>query len=238
VRAFDLLPMLLLGLLGTAHCVAMCGPLVLAVAARSPRSSERERRERFLPSLLAQAAYHAGRVTTYVAIGALLGALSPALAAAARAGGADPARAMASVQLVLSLASAVLLVAFGLALFGLLRAPAGIDTSRLPGFSSARDGMLGGRPAATFAFGLLMGTLPCGLSWAAFSRAIGAGAPLPAALLVFAFALGTVPGLLLLGAGASQLVRRHRRLLDLLAALLLIFMGLRVGAKAVIALIG
>jgi hypothetical protein len=49
---------------------------------------------------------------------------------------------------------------------------------------------------------------------------------------VFAFALGTVPGLLLLGSGASGFARRYQSHLDILAGLLLIFMAAELTVKA------
>ena len=47
-----------------------------------------------------------------------------------------------------------------------------------------------------------------------------------------AFALGTVPGLLLLGTGASHLARRYRVHSDILAGLLMIYMAGDLGLKA------
>jgi sulfite exporter TauE/SafE len=83
-----------------------------------------------------------------------------------------------------------------------------------------------------FLVGLMMGLLPCGLSFAAFSRALAAGGPFSGALLVFAFALGTLPGLLLLGTGASGLARRYRKHTDILAGLLMIYMAAELALKA------
>ena len=56
--------------------------------------------------------------------------------------------------------------------------------------------------------GLLLGFLPCGLSYGAFAQALGTGSSAAGALLVLAFAAGTVPGLLLLGTGLSAIFRR------------------------------
>ncbi|HEY3450285.1 MAG TPA: sulfite exporter TauE/SafE family protein [Myxococcales bacterium] len=223
----DVAATFLLGLLGTAHCVGMCGPLVLTVSsAKSPSK------------LLSQAAYHAGRSATYVALGAALGALAPSISGLAGAAGADPSRVLGTAQIWLSLVSATLLLALGLERLGLFRLPATGSPSRLPGFARVRDGMLAGRPGAIFLFGALMGTLPCGLSWAAFARALGAGGAGPAALLVLAFALGTVPGLLLLGTGAAGLARRGQKVLELAAAVLIVGMALRLGVDAVASLGG
>ena len=53
---------LALGIAGSLHCVAMCGPLVLAAAPRGRRA----------------AWYHAGRWSVYVAMGVAAGALGGA----------------------------------------------------------------------------------------------------------------------------------------------------------------
>lgn len=80
--------------------------------------------------------------------------------------------------------------------------------------------------------GMMMGLLPCGLSFAAFTRALPSGSPINGAAMVFAFALGTVPGLLLLGTGASGLARRYQAHSDILAGLLMIFMAAELAVKA------
>jgi len=64
----DLLGMFMLGLLGTGHCVGMCGPLVFAFPGRSGR-------------FMSHVWYHLGRVTTYVAVGAVLGGVGALLGA-------------------------------------------------------------------------------------------------------------------------------------------------------------
>jgi hypothetical protein len=87
-------------------------------------------------------------------------------------------------------------------------------------------------------FGALMATLPCGLSWAAFARALGAGSAQAAAVLVFAFGLGTLPGLLLLGTGAARLARKAQKVIDLAAAVLILGMALRLAVEALETLAG
>ena len=80
--------------------------------------------------------------------------------------------------------------------------------------------------------GMMMGFLPCGLSFAAFSRALPSGSPIKGAALVFAFALGTIPGLLLLGTGASGFARRYQSHSDILAGLLMTYMAAELAVKA------
>jgi hypothetical protein len=76
------------------------------------------------------------------------------------------------------------------------------------------------------ALGLMLGLLPCGLSYAAFTRALTAGGFAEGSLLTLAFAAGTVPGLLLLGTGFSAVARRFRGLSDLLSGVLMILLAL------------
>lgn len=215
----------LLGLLGTAHCIGMCGPLVLVVAARSSKP-------------IAHAAYHLGRIVTYVALGAVLGALGPGISGIAGLTGADPARVLSRVQVGLSLFSAVLLLALGCERLGLVRLPSIVDPTQVPGYSRIRAGMVAGHAGAIFLFGALMATLPCGLVWAAFARALGAGSAQAGAVLVFAFGLGTLPGLLLLGTGAARLARRGQKVIDLAAAVLILGMALRLAVDALGTLTG
>jgi uncharacterized protein len=224
MRLADAVSTFLLGLLGTAHCIGMCGPLVLTVAARSSKPT-------------AHLVYHAGRIATYVAISAALGALAPGISGLAGAAGANPARTLGLFQVGLSLIAALLLLVLGLERLGLVRLPTVLGPARLPGYARLCVGMMAGRPGAIFLFGALMGTLPCGLSWAVFARALGAGEAGTAAGLAFAFGLGTLPGLLLLGTGAARLARRAQKLLELAAAVLILSMALRLAVDGVASLL-
>jgi hypothetical protein len=85
--------------------------------------------------------------------------------------------------------------------------------------------------------GMMMGLLPCGLSFAAFTRALPTGSPLKGAVMVFAFALGTVPGLLLIGTGASGFARRYQSQSDIFAGLLMIYMAAELAVKAFSAMV-
>ena len=80
--------------------------------------------------------------------------------------------------------------------------------------------------------GIMLGFLPCGLSYGAFAQALGTGNATQATLLVLAFAVGTVPGLVLLGTGASAIFSRYRRQSDILSGAVMILMALKMGYKA------
>ena len=218
--------MFLLGLLGTAHCLGMCGPLVLALPASRGR-------------LRSHLLYHAGRITTYTIVGAVLGAIGSGLVGLSSLSSEDPMGTVARVQVVVSLGAAVLLGWLGLARLGIMAEPSWMamaTPSRVPGFSRVLRRAAAGGSLSMVGLGLVLGLLPCGLSFAAFAAALPSGGAAQGALAVFAFGLGTLPGLLLLGTAASRVARRHRRAIELLAGLLLVGMAAAMVADGVDAL--
>jgi sulfite exporter TauE/SafE len=225
VEPLDGIGMLLLGLLGTGHCLGMCGPLVFAFPGRTGR-------------MASHLWYHLGRAATYVVIGGVMGGVGGALAGLD--GGAALGR-LAGIQIGLSLAAGLFLLVFGLIRLGLLREPhwlAALSPERIPGFGGIMEGALrSDRPAAFAALGLVLGLLPCGLSYAAFSRALAAGGFAGGAFLAAAFAAGTLPGLLLLGTGASAFIRRYRRQSDLLSGAVMFLMAVDLVYDAITALL-
>jgi sulfite exporter TauE/SafE len=215
--------MFMLGILGTGHCIGMCGPLVIAFPAR---------RGKFASHLY----YHLGRIFTYVVIGSIMGGIGAGLAGIAAATGGNFPLWVTRVQLGVSIVAALFLLSFGLARLGIIREPGWMalaSPDKIPGYRKLLKSVFAGkRQAEMFLLGMMMGLLPCGLSFAAFTRALPSGSPINGAVMVFIFALGTVPGLLLLGTGASGLARRYQTHSDILAGLLMIFMAAELAVKA------
>jgi hypothetical protein len=209
-----------LGLLGSGHCVGMCGPLVLAFPGRSA-------------TWKGHAAYHLGRIAAYLLVGGCMGAAGAALARLPAA--AQPLVWTARVQVLLSLLAAALLALLGLVRLGVVREPAWLDLAAPPAGAWRgglwRRGLAGSLPALA-GVGLFTGLLPCGLSFAAFAVALASGTPLAGAAAGLLFGLGTLPGLLALGLGAGGLARRYRRQSDLLAGVLMLLMAFRLLAQA------
>ncbi len=171
---------LLLGLLGSVgHCVGMCGGVVALL----------DRARLATPSW----AVHAGRLTTYSALGALAGALGQGIAAAL---GLRVARG------ALSLLAALAAGYFALVLWGVVPSP----NRALPGAAALWRRLFGRlllpstapRPAALAAYGagLLWGLLPCGFVGMALPLALATGSAGGGALTMAAFGLGTLPALL------------------------------------------
>lgn len=224
----DMVPMFLLGILGTGHCLGMCGPLVVAFPMR-------------VGGLTAHLLYHTGRLTTYTAVGLAMGGLGAGLSRLALLGGADPLVWIVRVQVGFSLAAALFLFHFGLTRLGLVREPewmALATPTRIPGYRRI-VGALGGRRSRTamVLLGLMLGFLPCGLSFAAFSRALASGSPASGAVMLISFGIGTLPGLLALGTVGAGIVRRYRRQSDVLAGMLMIGMAAALTADAIEAMV-
>jgi sulfite exporter TauE/SafE len=225
----DLYALFLLGFLGTGHCIGMCGPLVLVIPTQTGRIS-------------AHVLYNLGRITTYTAVGACMGGIGAGLSVLAEAVGGDPLAWIARIQVSLSLVASVLLLLLGLFRLGILVEPDWMmvaSPARMPGFKRVREGVSLGRDRiSVFLFGLMLGFLPCGLSYAAFARALASGGVVKGGLLLLCFGVGTVPGLFVVGTGASGFVRRYRQYSDLLSGMLMVGIAVSLAADALQAVLG
>ncbi|GEC94430.1 membrane protein [Zoogloea ramigera] len=181
----------LIGLLGGVHCVGMCGGIVsaLTVQVRLPGQTSPARREWPL-----HLAYNLGRIGSYTAAGAAMGAIGTV---------GMLFNDVLPVQLALYVAANLMLVALGLYLTGFTRALAGVE--RLGQRLWARVQPLTRRflparsVAQAFPLGVLWGFLPCGLVYSVLATALVTGSAERGAALMLAFGLGTLPNLLLAG---------------------------------------
>jgi sulfite exporter TauE/SafE len=191
------------GLLGSAHCLGMCGGFVLALGAGSRSAGER---------LTRQLTYAAGRIWVYVLAGASLGFAGWRLGL--------ELRAIVVVQAWLSLLAGGLLVYEAAASLGWIRRPAIVGGCALQSFGSL---LRSRRLPAVFAAGVWNGLLPCGLLYGYLALAAGSGTFASGAAVMLLFGVGTIPALLFLGmSGALAPVRYRERLLRVAAVCLLL----------------
>lgn len=176
------LALFLVGLLGGTHCVGMCGGIVSALSmGAAPRWSM-------------HLAYNAGRIASYAAAGAVVGALGAAGSSLA---------SQLPLRMGLYLFANLMLVAMGLYLLGATRSLAFTERAgqhlwrRLQPLT--RRFLPATRPAQAFPLGLLWGWLPCGLVYSALATALASGSAGRGAAAMLAFGLGTLPNLLLAG---------------------------------------
>lgn len=206
---------LLLGLLGSVHCIGMCGPIALALPL------QREKTKSLLTGI---SIYNFGRALTY----AILGALS---------GLAGSAVKWAGGQQTLSIAAGALILLTLLANFFGKRMQISPLTK---GFSAVRNALgklfKRNRPDALLFIGMLNGLLPCGLVYAALAGAAATGNILNGALFMFVFGLGTIPVLFSLSFAGTKIsfsmrekMRKAVPVFVGIMALLLIIRGLGLG---------
>lgn len=191
----------LAGLLGSLHCVGMCGPILVAFSRllpghdTSPSDSGSKDARRSLGWEFGL--YHCGRLWTYGFLGFLAGWLGAELRFGAQ-------RWQLQRPVSLALAAAVLVCG----LIAWRGAPAWVQ--RFPGRQTAlgascqqlvgRHGLLAGwlrapQSAGRFLVGLVMGFLPCAMTYGALAVATTLPTPVHGALGMLSFGLGTVPAL-------------------------------------------
>jgi len=162
-----------LGLLGSLHCAAMCGPLMLALPV-PPGGPTR--------FIVGRSVYQLGRVTTYCLLGLIAGVIGQSIF-------------LAGLQRTLSIGLGVaILFGFLIAKKVSLSAPVVRLVAKL---KTAMATQLRQRSFRSLALlGMLNGLLPCGLVYVAVAGAVSRG-NVPDGIFYMAwFGLGTVPMLL------------------------------------------
>ena len=194
---------LLMGLLGSTHCVVMCGGVVAMTCSALPLA----RRARLLAQLPYVVAYNTGRIASYVAAGGIAGILGASFTSFG---------AVRHVEIALRLVAGGVMVAVGFYVAGLTPALRGIERLGRPLWETlapiAQRLVPVERPGQAFALGLLWGWMPCGLVYAALAASVTSGSMALGAVTMAAFGLGTLPMLVTMGSIASAVARlaRHR----------------------------
>lgn len=188
----------LFGLLGSTHCLGMCGPLVSLYASQlGPGPVAFARRQHFL--------FNLGRVLAYANLGVLFGAAGSLL------------RVRPGIAALVGLAAGLFVVATGGRFLGvggaggltawperLLARP----TRALAGVW--RRYVVLARSPGILLLGALHGLLPCPLLYVMFTSAVALGDPIRGGILLLSFGLGTVPMLWGMAALGQRLTARRR----------------------------
>jgi sulfite exporter TauE/SafE len=215
-ESLSLLSAFLVGLLGGVHCIGMCGGIVGALTMGIDRQHEKG----LLQMLPYHLAYNSGRISSYVIAGGLMGGLGVMLATLLP---------VSMTQHLLLLLAGLFMVLLGLYLSGWWMALRRLE--QVGGLLWRRIEPLGRRflpvqtPRQAFLLGLLWGWLPCGLVYSVLIWCVSAGGVIEGALLMLAFALGTLPNLLAMGVVAGKLAQLTRKPLvrQLAGSLILLF---------------
>ncbi|MCF6212815.1 MAG: sulfite exporter TauE/SafE family protein [Flavobacteriaceae bacterium] len=164
----------LLGLLGSFHCLGMCGPIAFVLPLN---------RKNKVMSIAQALLYHLGRLLSYTSIGLLFGLLGKGLYIAGLQQNLSviigilmiliviiPSSIFSKFKIVKPIYSIISKVKMGLGLY--------LKKSSLKAF---------------FNIGILNGLLPCGLVYMALFGAVSTGSSYDGALYMMLFGLGTIP---------------------------------------------
>ncbi|WP_346319741.1 sulfite exporter TauE/SafE family protein [Chitinophaga sp. YIM B06452] len=202
------LPAVILGFLGSFHCIGMCGPIALTLPVQQFKGARK------LSGILL---YNTGRVTAYMLMGTLFGWIGR--------------------QFYIGGLQQWLSVSLGVLLLGTLFFQRYLPAPGMA-FVRAQLGKLLSRPrfSTLYAIGFLNGFLPCGLVYMAIAGALAAGSIVDGALFMAAFGAGTLPAMMAV-TWFSQLIsmpvrHRIRQAIPLVVgvmAMLLILRGMNLG---------
>ncbi len=163
-----------LGLLGSFHCVGMCGPIAFLLPLDRKSSSKR------VVQLLS---YHAGRLCTYAVIGIIFSLIGRGLN-------------LFVIQQQISIGIGVLMISMVLIPAPFLHKMqvtrpiySGVSTLK----STMGTTLKGRKPHSFLVMGLLNGLLPCGLVYMAVFATLASGSAVHGAWYMIFFGLGTVP---------------------------------------------
>jgi len=208
MTGLSLIPVFMIGLLGSVHCIGMCGGIVgaFSMAPATVRMKPFPVVVNVMKSdangtlLLRTLSYNLGRIGSYAVAGALAGSV---------AGGARLLADMQVWQAGAYVLAHVMLVVLGLYLMDAWRGLARVEAlgnifwkrlRPLTGLLLPLDS-----PFKLVLAGGLWGWLPCGMVYSVLLTALLSGSALSGAAVMLAFGLGTLPVLLAAGMFGAQL---------------------------------
>jgi sulfite exporter TauE/SafE len=214
---FPIVAAISLGLLGSFHCIGMCGPIALALPVHNGSATRRA---------LAVLLYNSGRIVTYSILGLLFGLIGKGFA-------------IFGLQQFLSVALGVIILLSVIVPQRLLtkwnftknifvwlgQVKAGLS------YLFSRRNL-----SSLFLIGILNGLLPCGLVYMALAAALGISDPVHSAMFMALFGLGTVPVMLSLSWFSDLInlkfrngIRKSMPYVISIMAVLMILRGLNLG---------
>ena len=215
---FDLFGPLFIGLIGSLHCLGMCGPVVMAYSLhiRPLEGGPMEISSLWSRGLTHHIAFHLGRLATY-------GLLGGVAAGFAHLVGFN--RFFPDIRGGVTLGGGLLMVLFGLVLLKVIpfRVP---SMGGGPFFKRLFPNLFKSQSLPSkLALGVTTGFLPCMLSWAMIIKAATTQNPILGFFTMAFFGLGTVPVLFFTGLSASLLTLKIRFFGERVAALSVMAMG-------------
>ncbi len=184
-------------LIGSLHCVGMCGPFAIMATHTKSKSPSQDR------SYPKVAVYHLGRLTTYLLLGTLAGATGTLVNSAGHTMGMSQtaAKVVGVFMVVLGLGRLISIVQ--------MRSRAVVHSTWLQRWTQSilavAKRMQPASPVSrSYVIGLVTTWLPCGWLYLFAIAAMSTGSIFGANALMFAFWLGTLPLLSLVAIGSES----------------------------------
>ena len=206
------------GLLGTTHCICMCGSINGALIMSLPAQVHQSHTRLWVYLL----SYNVGRISSYIAAGILVGF-----------GGKQLIQTLSlnNPHLVVMWILGLFMIALGLHLGGWWQTIAFLE--QIGAYLWRKLEPLGRyflpvkHPLQAFGFGLVWGWLPCGLVYSILAFSLASCSAWQGGLLMLAFGLGTLPTSLALGATTPWLTRfAHQQIIRKTIGVVVILFGL------------
>ncbi|HAD33732.1 MAG TPA: hypothetical protein DCF44_04425 [Chitinophagaceae bacterium] len=201
-----------MGLIGSTHCIGMCGPLAMALPVNIKSKWEK---------LFLALTYNLGRVTTYTLLGAGIGAGSAFVIPA-------------TWQSSFSISVGILMLLSAVVIFVLQRKKA-IQIlpdkwiKKVSQLIASR--MQSGRNIDVFIIGFLNGLLPCALVYAALVTAFASGSVMNSMVFMMFFGFGTLPAMWSILFFSQWITRAIRQRLNSIFPFMYALMGILLIAR-------
>lgn len=195
----------LMGLIGSAHCIGMCGPLVMGLPIFDKSIFRKS---------VAVILYHIGKLLSYTLLGVFAGLFGKQIV-------------LINTQQHLSIIIGVIMLVYVLWVF--IIHPSyrikSLTFLQKPLLASLSQLFRSKQIYSYLLIGLLNGLLPCGMVYLALGSAMATGSIMGGALFMLFFGLGTVPSLLLVVVGGQYLGLIFRKRLQAFLPVIIFMMG-------------
>ena len=198
----------LMGLIGSVHCIGMCGPLVMAIPI-----SHQSNLQKWVSIFL----YHFGKISSYAVLGVLLGLFGSSLP-------------LFGVQENLSIVMGSIMLLYVLYVFVLKWnwSPSFFKSNILYTIIIKKMGALfkSKNKGSFYLIGFLNGLLPCGMVYLALTSALATQSVIQGGMIMAFFGLGTMPALIMLAIAGQYMGRTVRTKLQSLLPVFIFSMGI------------
>lgn len=196
----------LMGLIGSVHCIGMCGPLTMAL----PFSQQKN-----IFKYLAMALYHIGKILSYASLGLIVGLFGKQLFVI---------DTQQSISIIIGVFMLVYVVWIYLVKVNTRFNP--LQFIQVPVLKALSSLFKNKHVTVFIVLGFLNGLLPCGMVYLALGSAMSTGHPIDAAIFMGFFGIGTIPALLMVALGGQMVSFEWRRKLQSALPVFIFGMGI------------